>query len=87
MRTLDFSRLLVELFIIELDGANPEKDRAVVEHLQEHGYVHCNISLGASNGLFVRRSDSARFSCPLPADTSSMVEYAKKFEQTRFTAI
>lgn len=60
LRTLDFSAVHVNVFVIELDGSNPEKDQEVKRLLTANHYVldggnSTGLSWG-SNGWFRHRS-------------------------------
>ncbi len=61
LKTLDFSATHVNVFVIELDGTNADKDNEVIQLLKAHNYVleGGEKSTGngwRSNGWFVHKS-------------------------------
>ena len=44
VRTIDFSRVRIDTFCIELDGHDKPKDRRVIDWLQRAGYTKCDTA-------------------------------------------
>ena len=56
VQTIDFTKVTVDTFCIELDGHDPNKDAQVSSHLRQHGYNRCTTNDGR-NGWFQKNCD------------------------------
>jgi len=54
VRTIDFERVSVDTFCIEMDGHDPDKNARIAQRLAEQGYTRCAVP-DARNGWFRKR--------------------------------
>ena len=52
--TIDFQRVRVDTFCIEMDHHDPQKNANIVRRLSQHGYTQCPVPEGSRNGWFRR---------------------------------